>query len=337
MSAPEWSGEGVSRATLRRAWHPVVRSVDLGSEPRRVTLCDEHVVVARLEGGVAAFADVCVHRGTALSLGTVEGGCLVCPYHGWAYGDDGACVRVPALGPDGRVPARAQLRTHHAEERFGLVWVCLDAPAFALPDFGELEEPGLRVVVGEPYEWAVSPTRRIENFLDFAHFAFVHDGVLGRRDRPEVPEHTVSRVGGELRIHQDRHEPDNDGVKPGATDGDTFESSVDYRVFVPLAATLDQRMPGGERFVLSIASSPVGERRSHTFWILARNYGLDEGDDRYIAFQKTVNEQDRAIIESQRPEFVPIDLSEELHVKGLDRVAVTYRRWLAELDEAVRP
>jgi vanillate O-demethylase monooxygenase subunit len=37
------------------------------------------------------------------------------------------------------------------------------------------------------------------------------------------------------------------------------------------------------------------------------------------------------VVESQRPEELPIDLSEELHIKGVDRVSIDYRRWLGEI------
>jgi vanillate O-demethylase monooxygenase subunit len=42
-------------------------------------------------------------------------------------------------------------------------------------------------------------------------------------------------------------------------------------------------------------------------------------------------EQDRVVVESQRPEELPIDLSEELHIKGVDQASIEYRRWLLEL------
>ena len=42
-------------------------------------------------------------------------------------------------------------------------------------------------------------------------------------------------------------------------------------------------------------------------------------------------EQDRVVVESQRPEELPIDLSLELHIKGVDRVSIDYRRWLGEI------
>jgi len=43
-----------------------------------------------------------------------------------------------------------------------------------------------------------------------------------------------------------------------------------------------------------------------------------------------VTEQDRAIVESQRPELLPLDLQAELHLRS-DRMAIAYRKWLREI------
>ena len=40
--------------------------------------------------------------------------------------------------------------------------------------------------------------------------------------------------------------------------------------------------------------------------------------------------QDVPIVESQRPELLPLDLQAELHL-GSDRTAIAYRKWLREL------
>ena len=48
-------------------------------------------------------------------------------------------------------------------------------------------------------------------------------------------------------------------------------------------------------------------------------------------FYKKILEQDLVILKEQRPEELPLDLSEELHLKGPDAVALAYRRLLAEL------
>ena len=40
--------------------------------------------------------------------------------------------------------------------------------------------------------------------------------------------------------------------------------------------------------------------------------------------------QDRAIVESQRPEELPLDLTAELHLRGTDAGALSYRRMLRD-------
>jgi vanillate O-demethylase monooxygenase subunit len=42
-------------------------------------------------------------------------------------------------------------------------------------------------------------------------------------------------------------------------------------------------------------------------------------------FEDTIFSQDKRIIVSQRPEMVPFDISDELHLK-FDAVAISYRR-----------
>ena len=50
----------------------------------------------------------------------------------------------------------------------------------------------------------------------------------------------------------------------------------------------------------------------------------------YIPRIAAIFEQDRAIVESQRPELLPLDLQAELHLRS-DRVAIAYRTWLRQL------
>ena len=47
--------------------------------------------------------------------------------------------------------------------------------------------------------------------------------------------------------------------------------------------------------------------------------------DRLMRFERVIFGQDQRIVESQRPEQVPFDLADELHLK-FDAVAVAYRR-----------
>lgn len=92
-------------------WHPVLWSKAVTDKPVPVKLLDQPLVIWRANGKLAAFYDLCLHRGAALSLGWLSGEHLVCAYHGWNYAADGRCTRIPSLPPDRRYPPkRAQKR-----------------------------------------------------------------------------------------------------------------------------------------------------------------------------------------------------------------------------------
>jgi hypothetical protein len=46
---------------------------------------------------------------------------------------------------------------------------------------------------------------------------------------------------------------------------------------------------------------------------------------------ETIYQQDFVVVGNQRPEELPLDLSEELHLKGPDADAVAYRRMMREI------
>jgi methylxanthine N1-demethylase len=174
----------------------------------------------------------------------------------------------------------------------------------------------------------------VENFVDFAHFAWVHDGVLGRRDHPEVPEHEVRREGGELQFSIVLTEPaDISKTETYGIDASdpVLEGERNYRLPMPFTVWLQARWPVNRVLILFMTCSPLGRKRCRSFTLIARNFSLDEDDERFIRFQEEIAEADRVISESQRPEELPIDLSAELHVRGVDRVSLEYRKWLMEL------
>src|SRR5262245_57565537 len=118
---------------LRQYWHAVAASEEVQAAPVPVTLLGERLVLVRLAGRLACFRDLCIQRGTPLSLGWVDGGELVCAYHGWRYDDTGACTRIPSIDPSREIPKRARVTAYAVEERYGLAWVCLESPRAPIP------------------------------------------------------------------------------------------------------------------------------------------------------------------------------------------------------------
>jgi nitrite reductase (NADH) small subunit len=46
---------------------------------------DKTICVANVNGIYSAMDNVCLHRGGPLGQGMIEGGKVVCPWHGWAW------------------------------------------------------------------------------------------------------------------------------------------------------------------------------------------------------------------------------------------------------------
>jgi vanillate O-demethylase monooxygenase subunit len=304
-------------------------------EPVGVVLLDVRIVVWRDVDGVArAFVDQCVHRGVALSLGRVIDGELSCAYHGWRYGADGACTFIPQLADPTRVPRKARVKSFLCVERHGLVWVALEEPPYPLPDIAELTSDQYRPVLTGPFAWDAAAARQLENFTDFGHFPFVHPGLLGDPERTQVPEHTVAREGHVLRYEITRPESPNSDEFPIFANRQAGPAARHSRYEIHLPYTLLLRIDwgGAERMVYLFASRPVSDTRCVGYCLVARNYDLDQ-DDRVIEeFEEVIFEQDRRIVQSQRPHNAPLDLSEELHLT-FDAVAIAYRRALDALFE----
>ena len=311
-----------------KCWHPVAYSGSVtANEPHSSTLLDEVIVIWRTADGTPrAMQDLCIHRGTALSLGWVKDDCIVCPYHAWEYNTDGRCVKIPQK--EGvSIPTKAKVRRFHCQERYGLIWVALEDPIYPLPEIPELEESSWQVVNTGPYEWESDASRQLENFTDFGHFPWVHPGLLGDPERPLVPDYEV-----EIRDHVLHYTI----VRPEAPNSDDFpvfandevvapERRSRYEVHLPYTIVLRLGWGGEKGMVYFYVGQPIGEKRCRGYCIVGRNYDLDQPDSVIQGFEDTIFSQDKRVVESQRPEQVPFDLAEELHLK-FDAVAINYRR-----------
>lgn len=321
--------EALRDSVLENHWHPVCIANELTDKPFSVTVLGERVAVFRTASGVHALRDLCVHRGAMLSKGWIEGEKLVCPYHGWKYNSDGACVCIPAQPKGEKIPARAKASKYGCVEKYGLVWVCIGEPSSDLPYFEEFENPDFRPLPCGPYQVNAAGTRVIENFTDFAHLMFVHGGLLGHPDYAEVPDFKVFRekdrvFTGDVPIFQ-----------PVAHSGSEAKEGTTYvyikEVFRPLSARLSKRdTETGQTLWILLTVLPVSEKECTVYMAVSRNYAFDVPDQQFIDFQNTVFEQDAWIIETQKPELLPLDLQTELNLK-VDSLSVAYRRWLIEL------
>ena len=318
-----------ARPTLANYWHPIGRSEDVTEQPRQFELLNERICAFRTKDGVSAFKDLCIHRGTALSLGWVTNGRITCAYHGWEYDGTGKCVKIPSLPEGSSIPRKARVIAYRAEERFGLVWVALAEPAAPIPDFphGEWDDPAYRGFLSSTYVWHSSAGRTVENFMDVSHFPFVHEGLLGSRDQTVVAETDVVDTEAGIYYFYEQEEPNELYSKPGEV------TRWEYHLYTPFTIHLTKTIPNGEKTIISLVSAPTTPKLTHMYFFIIRNHHLDEDDKTWKDFSDTIMDQDRHIVESQRPEEIPTDLKEELHLKVPDASGIAYRRVLGGIDQ----
>jgi len=329
LGFPESGKQGL----FRDFWHPVAWSSELGPAPLSTVLLGERLVVWRGPSGPVAAPDRCPHRGTALSLGSVDAeGCLSCPYHGWRFDPEGRCVEVPQLRAGMPIPARAQVPVHRCTERYGMVWACLGMPRASVPAFPEWDDPSFRHVACERYRWKTSPERMVENFTDFGHLGYLHDGLLGTRDDLVVPDHRVRREGLSLLYEMTMEVPNPKGLFAVAdldsargTQRNSYVLSLPYTIHL-----VSEYVARGGRRVLFFAVQPHGDGTCSGYCYQSRDFDLGGADEPYARFQALLAEQDRVVVESQEPLEVPNQLGAELHLP-FDKVAVAYRRAMSEL------
>jgi phenylpropionate dioxygenase-like ring-hydroxylating dioxygenase large terminal subunit len=309
-------------------WHPAASSRELtaGKLLASKVLGQELVLWRGADGQVRAWENRCPHRGTRLSIGKIENDQVVCAYHGWHFAADGQCKAVPAL-PDFQPPASARVRSFAAAEKYGLVWVCLGERPAGPPPYPEAEDPALRPVVCGPYDVAASAPRIVENFLDMAHFAYVHPGILGDHGRPAVRDYEVRPLEDEGLIASGcfAWQPQTNSLAEGGS-----EVEYSYRVVRPLTAILTKipQEQTGYREAISLHVQPVEEELSRA-WVVMAMTNFVQPEDELRAFQDRIFLQDKPILENQVPLKLPLGSGAEIPVRS-DKMAQAYRRYLRE-------
>jgi phenylpropionate dioxygenase-like ring-hydroxylating dioxygenase large terminal subunit len=325
-------------------WHPVALAEAVAETPLAAVLLDRPLVLWRDGSGVAhAWADQCPHRGSKLSLGKIINSRLECGYHGWQFEGNGQCAHVPAL-PSFKPPASHCARVYAAREAHGLVWVRLrpadeaDA-AIELPMFAAEADLQLRKLNCGPYDVATSAPRIVENFLDMAHFGFVHDGLLGMRAKTAIDDCDVKATPHGLLAAQCRawQPQSNVNSTAGALVEYTYEVTAPYTAVLTKVPQTEKATASGSaaagasgyRESIALYICPVTSEASRVWFRLAVA-DFESPEQKLRDFQHTIFTQDQPVLESQSPKRLPLDLRAELHTVA-DKASAAYRRHLKQL------
>lgn len=227
---------------------------------------------------------------------------------------------------DGQPCVTGNGRDLPVQVRYGHVWTCPGLPARPLFDIPEAEQPGRRLVDVGLVRVKCSPLRAVENFLDIAHFPFVHTDILGAEPHTEVGRYDVA-IRDEVdevwatKVHF--YQPQ---AAKSAEGGITTEYM--YRVPAPTVSVLYKTCPPrpGEWDVITLFVQPLNETLCEVWpWMALFDDSTPMTD--LIHFQQTIFLQDRSILENQQPSLLPLDPGMEIPTRA-DLTSVAYRRWL---------
>jgi phenylpropionate dioxygenase-like ring-hydroxylating dioxygenase large terminal subunit len=312
-------------------WHPVAIAAQLAVGAMvPAQLLDLPLVIWRDQSGHAnVWEDRCPHRGMRLSMGSIQDDRVVCSYHGWAFGSDSKCKCIPALPGLAGDKLKACVRSFTVQECYGLIWVCLGSPRQGVPAFPEFADERLRKVWCGPYDVLSSGPRIIENFLDMAHFAYVHEGILGDKAHPAIADYDVApfddaAYGSGIRATKcHAWQPRSNSL---AISGSDVEYT--YRVVRPLTAILTKEPQTQQEFreAISLHLQPITETSTRA-WIILAMTNFEQSDNELRAFQDTIFLQDKPIVENQQPLRLPLTAGAEVSVV-CDKMSLAYRRYL---------
>ena len=321
---------------LKNFWYALEFAEKVTRKPIRVTCLGQDFVLYRGESGApVCLSDLCVHRGGSLAMGSLVGDRIACPYHGWQYNPDGACVKIPANAEERGIPRKARVDSYPAVERYGMVWAFLgDLPEDErppIPVIPEHDDPTFRAVHFE-MELNANYERTFENVVDASHTPFVHGTSFGNPDKPEIPPFEIRSDDWSAEADIFLSPPPPKGLwgllakrKPRPE-----YVTVTNGWYLPNVVKLHVRLPIGDMLLYDF-NIPITQDRTMVKIIGYRNFftggWADENARKRI---EKILVQDRPVVEAQRPELLPFDLADELHVRS-DALQVAYRRRRAQL------
>jgi len=178
---------------LRRFWHPILLSSQLGKRPLAIRVLGEDLVIYRdLSGDIGLLHLHCAHRGASLEFGIVAEHGIRCCYHGWMFANDGTILETPGEPATSPHKHRYCQGAYPVVEYRDLIFAYLGPPEVRpeFPLFDTMVMPDNRMVpyiIHSPCNWQ----QVSENSMDPFHVPFLHTRVSGAQ---------FSEVFGELPI-----------------------------------------------------------------------------------------------------------------------------------------
>jgi vanillate O-demethylase monooxygenase subunit len=177
----------------------------------------------------------------------------------------------------------------------------------------------------------------IDNFLDMAHFPFVHAATIGTPEASVVNDLDIARDGFAMTVHSAHLFPNHED--PGVASGARpllQHRTLTYEYCAPFSILLriHYEEAGGTN-VLEFYVQPEDDEHCVIYTTVHRN-DLDDDPHRLaeaVAFENKILDEDLKLQERFVDHRIPLDLTAEVHVRA-DRMTVELRRILRDFLDA---
>ena len=261
---------------VRDFWYVVAESRQLvpGKVLARKVLGEWLAVFRDEQGAPVALQDRCKHRAVQLSGGTLCGGQLRCPYHGWTYDGNGEVVAVPSEGENFKRAKSRCVPRYETCEVDDYVYVRLskgenaEETPFAIQHYREKGWRTIRVI----NRFNNTVTNCVENFIDIPHTVYVHPGIF-RNERRQLIDVRIERKNGSVRATY-RNETDNLGWTSKFFNPKGTEVVHTDEFFMPNVSCVEYVYSPHRRFIITSQCIPCEDDETLVYTDVTYNYGV---------------------------------------------------------------
>ena len=216
-------------------------------------------------------------------------------------------------------------------ERYGLVWVCPGTPPpDGIPAIGYEDDPTYRRINTGVEVWATSALRMTDNFLDIAHFPYVHTGTLAAGAQRRVPAFEIGPLADGFTGYEYEVEVANElGRASSGIDAPVVRRRMTTGFALPFTVRSTIHYETGLDHIILLLSTPVDDGHSLFTFVVWRNDDHDVPAEEVIAFDRAIGAEDRRMLE-RVPGVLPPDVTATVSVQA-DRASVEWRRRLSAL------
>jgi phenylpropionate dioxygenase-like ring-hydroxylating dioxygenase large terminal subunit len=310
MSANRQSGTEFEPQGVRgfdQCWYPLALSseLDQGQVLGRDFLSGRVVLYRTTDGKAHVLSAYCRHLGADLSVGTVVGDELRCPFHYWHYNAEGRCSRIPVGDTP---PPGARLFRFPTAESLGLIWAFNgEEPLYPVPSFDVADAELELRVWRNTNETPVDHSLFFLNVFDLQHFEAVHGMKIAfSRVQEATSQYTIGHLF--------------------ASTAPEFGAIEQYRTLWGTNTVTMWNMRGHRRLFMAHALCALPGNRCQGY-IVNATPRQSEGAAETTAVLQDAHAYARRLVEEDLPIMKTIHFRED-HLTASDRLLAEGIRWI---------